>query len=207
MEDIFWGNLYRNQEKIANEVKGSYKSVANYFMADEFIFPDLDKTQNEVKILIGETDRQHKDMNEYISIDKDAFGYFMSVGDKLGVNSRDSRNAIEFIKSNISPLVLDLKRYWNRARPYQYGYLLDLPIHPLNSASGVKTPCYPSGHSLQAITFNKLLSAKYPNKSKRLDEMENMVHQSRMALGVHFPSDINFSIEIGQYLTINNMWM
>lgn len=207
MEDIFWGNLYRNQEKIANKVKGSYKSVANYFMADEFIFPDLDKTQNEVKILIGETDRQHKDMNEYISIDKDAFGYFMSVGDKLGVNSRDSRNAIEFIKSNISPLVLDLKRFWNRARPYQYGYLFELPLHPHSSKSGVTTPCYPSGHSLQAIAYKYYILNKYPNLNKELSEMAEKVHISRIALGVHFESDIKFSIEIGEYLKFNNLYV
>jgi hypothetical protein len=48
---------------------------------------------------------------------------------------------------------------------------------------------------------------KYPDKSAKLDEMENQVHQSRLSLGVHFPSDINFSIEIGEYLTMNKMWV
>ena len=40
-----------------------------------------------------------------------------------------------------------------------------------------------------------------------LDNLENQVHQSRIALGVHFPSDINFSIQIGEYISINDMWM
>jgi len=207
MEDIFWGNLYKAQEEIANKVSGSYKSAANYFMADEFIFPDLSQTRNEVQILINEINKKQKDMKEYDSIDDDAFGYFTSVGDKLGVNSRDSRNAIEFIKSKISPLVLDLKRYWNRARPYQYGYLFELPLHPLKSKSGVTTPCYPSGHSLQAIAYKYYILNKYPQLNKQLSEMAEIVHKSRIALGVHFESDIKFSIEIGEYLRMNNLFV
>lgn len=207
MEDIFWGNLYKEQEQIANKVSGSYKSAANYFMADEFIFPDLSQTRNEVQILINEINKKQKDMKEYNSIDDDAFGYFTSVGDKLGVNSRDSRNAIEFIKSKISPLVLDLKRYWNRARPYQYGYLFELPLHPHKSKSGVTTPCYPSGHSLQAIAYKYYILNKYPQLNKQLSQMAEKVHKSRIALGVHFESDIKFSIEIGEYLRMNNLFV
>lgn len=208
MEDIFWGNLYKNQEDLANEIPDNFKKVSEYFSVDEFIFPDIDESKEEIELLINSIELEQKSKTSvYKEMDKDLFDYFKVLGKELGIKSKDSIDAIEFIKSNISPLTLDLKRYWNRARPYQYGYLLDLPIHPLHSKSGTNTPCYPSGHSLQAIAFNKILSKKYPNLSVRLDEMESQVHQSRMALGVHFPSDINFSIEIGEYLTINGLLM
>lgn len=208
MEDIFWGNLYKQQEDSANSLPSKLKPVAEYFSADEFIFPNIEESGEEIQLLIGAIDNHNKSINNtYIELDKDAFAYYRKFGQQIGIKSKDTDDAIKFIKSQISPLILDLKRYWNRARPYQYGYLLDLPIHPHKTKSGGTTPCYPSGHSLQAIAFNKILSKKYPNKSVILDKLENDVHQSRIALGVHFPSDINFSIQIGEYLTINNMFV
>jgi len=208
MEDIFWGNLYKHQEEVANNLPSNYKSVAEYFSADEFIFPNIQESGKELSLLKGAIDQHHASINKtYIELDKDAFIYYKKFAQDIGIKSKDANDTIKFISSNISPLTLDLKRYWNRARPYQYGYLLDLPIYPSKTISGGTTPSYPSGHSLQAIAFNKILSKKYPNKSVLLDELENQVHQSRIALGVHFPSDINFSIQIGEYLSINNMWM
>lgn len=208
MQELFWGNLYEHQEKLANNLNDKFKSVAEYFSVDEYIFPDLDETEIEIETLIRLVEQESKSKSkQYFDIDKDLFEYFEKEAKKLGIKSRDSKLAIKFIASNISPLTLNLKRYWNRARPYQYGYLLDLPIHPIKTKSGANTPCYPSGHSLQAIAFNKILSAKYPDKSAKLDEMENQIHQSRLSMGVHFPSDINFSIAIGEYMSINNLWM
>jgi len=208
MEDLFWGNLYKKQVGIASKITDKFKGVADYFSADEFIFPNIENTGEEIQKLIPMIEKESTSTTQlYWEMDKSLFSYFRKLGQELGIKSKDTKDTIDFIKSNISPLTLNLKRYWNRARPYQYGYLLDLPIHPLNSQSGVKTPCYPSGHSLQAIAFNKILSMKYPDKSAKLDEMENQVHQSRLSLGVHFPSDINFSIEIGEYLTMNKMWV
>ena len=208
MEDIFWGNLYKHNEEQANNLPSKYKPVAEYFSADEFIFPNIEESGQEINLLIDAIDKHNKSKNQvYLELDKDAFAYYRKFAQDIGIKSKDAADTIEFIKSNISPLTLDLKRYWNRARPYQYGYLLDLPIYPHKTKSGGTTPCYPSGHSLQAIAFNKILSKKYPNKSAALEQLENEVHQSRIALGVHFASDINFSIQIGEYITINNLWM
>ena len=208
MEDIFWGNLYKKQEDYANRITDKFKVVSDYFSADEFIFPNTQESGIEIQTIIPMINKESKSNTKtYWDMDESLFDYFRKLGEELGITPKDTKNTIDFIKSNISPLTLNLKRYWNRARPYQYGYLLELPIHPLNSRSGAKTPCYPSGHSLQAIAFNKILSMKYPEKSAKLDEIENQVHQSRLSLGVHFPSDINFSILIGEYLTINNMWV
>ena len=208
MEDIFWGNLYSKQVSIASKITDKFKSVADYFSAEEYIYPNIQETGEEINELISMIEKESKSQTkQYLDMDKALFDYLRRYAKSIGIKPRDTRIAIDFIKSNISPLTLNLKRYWNRARPYQYGYLLDLPIHPLNSKSGTNTPCYPSGHSLQAIAFNKILSIKYPDKSAKLDELENQIHQSRLSLGVHFPSDINFSIAIGEYLTINKMWM
>tara|TARA_E500000305_G_scaffold106361_1_gene104876 strand:- start:97 stop:723 length:627 start_codon:yes stop_codon:yes gene_type:complete len=208
MEDIFWGNLYQHNEEQANNLPSKYKPVAEYFSSDEFIFPNIQESGKEIQLLISAIENDNKSINNtYLEIDRDAFKYYRKFAQDIGIKSKDANDTIKFISSNISPLTLDLKRYWNRARPYQYAYLLDLPIYPSKTISGGTTPSYPSGHSLQAIAFNKILSKKYPNKSVLLDELENQVHQSRIALGVHFPSDINFSIQIGEYLSINNMWM
>ena len=53
MEDIFWGNLYKNQEDLANEIPDNFKKVSEYFSVDEFIFPDIDESKEEIELLIN----------------------------------------------------------------------------------------------------------------------------------------------------------
>ena len=56
MEDIFWGNLYKHQEQAANNLPSNYKAVAEYFSADEFIFPNIQETGEELGLLKGNRD-------------------------------------------------------------------------------------------------------------------------------------------------------
>ena len=111
MEDIFWGNLYKHNEEQANSLPSKYKPVAEYFSADEFIFPNIEESGQEINILIDAIDKHSKSINKvYIELDKDAFAYYRKFAQDIGIKSKDAADTIEFIKSNISPLTLDYKR-------------------------------------------------------------------------------------------------
>ena len=58
---------------------------------------------------------------------------------------------------------------------------------PLTS---VDTPAFPSNHAVSGIVIAEILKMYYPQVSKELDEIANRNADSRVELGVHFPSDV-----------------
>ena len=53
-----------------------------------------------------------------------------------------------------------------------------------------QSPSYPSGHTTQAYYIAEKLSSMYPELRKKFLTLANMISQSRIDRGVHFPSDI-----------------
>ena len=94
---------------------------------------------------------------------------------------------------------MKLKEYWNRARPYQYANLIEAPLFPIETISG-HSPAYPSGHTLQGHVWARLISTVKPELKDWADSISIKVNLSRLALGVHFPSDIEFSKKIYEEL-------
>ena len=52
-----------------------------------------------------------------------------------------------------------------------------------------RTPSYPSGHTAQAFYTAHTLSEMYPELQANLFEVAQMIADSRIDFGVHFPSD------------------
>ena len=72
------------------------------------------------------------------------------------VENYDKKIAAKLIKDS-APVILELKKYHNRKRPYD----LDSSLKALVLKS-MQTPSYPSGHSVQGTGIAKLLADKYP---------------------------------------------
>ena len=92
-------------------------------------------------------------------------------------------------------LIVALKQHYNRARPYQLANLLSMPLYPAFTISG-NSPAYPSGHAFQAQFLCDLHSLKFPQHKKQYQAIAKMVCDSRESLGVHYPSDNEFSRKI-----------
>jgi acid phosphatase (class A) len=58
------------------------------------------------------------------------------------------------------------------------------------------TPSYPSGHAFQSRLAAEVLASYAPNDADKFRALADKIADSRMWLGVHFPSDI----EYGKYL-------
>ena len=107
------------------------------------------------------------------------------------VKDYDKSIAANFIKKS-APIILNLKKYYNRKRPYE----LDSSLKAIVLKS-MQTPSYPSGHSTQGTGIAKLLADKYPKvKSAFLKTGENISY-SRSVARAHYKSDTKMGEQLG----------
>ena len=103
------------------------------------------------------------------------------------------------IDKTLGYIVVKLKQHYNRPRPYQVAYYTEQDFNPFETITG-NSPSYPSGHALQGWFLCMLLAERYPNEKTRLFTFAEMIAESRVALGVHYPSDNAFSRKIATKL-------
>ena len=203
--ELFYGNISKKYVKTAQKLSYEMEMVFEYFKSEEFMFPNEDASYMEIAELtpmVQEYERSPKKV--YKEQDIDLRSYLTTQSQKMGLSKSEAIKLTDNYFDLISPLVLNLKQYWNRARPYQYAYYFDLDFHPFYTKSG-NSPAYPSGHTLQAMSWKKAMDEINPSLSNKTQKIVDSVNQSRMSLGVHFPSDIAFSKEICTYLSDNNL--
>jgi undecaprenyl-diphosphatase len=94
-----------------------------------------------------------------------------------------------------------LKRWTRRPRPYRVcpGVIAHVP--PLDEFS------FPSGHTLQAVSFSIVALAWYPQLAPLLLGFTALVAASRVILGLHYPSDVLAAIAIGSGLGTTSLWL
>lgn len=88
-------------------------------------------------------------------------------------------------------LYLWLKRRIGRSRPYVDCPGIRLGARVLDQFS------FPSGHTLHATTFSMLLVNAYPQSAVVLVPLALLIAWSRVALGLHYPSDVAAGALIG----------
>ncbi len=81
-------------------------------------------------------------------------------------------------------VVLNLKRKFNRPRPYQ----LRSDINVMTTKTH-DTPAYPSGHASYGYSAAKVVSLVYPELKDGVEKVANTVAFARVLQGVHYPSD------------------
>jgi undecaprenyl-diphosphatase len=94
-----------------------------------------------------------------------------------------------------------LKRWTRRPRPFRScpGVIAHVP--PLDEFS------FPSGHTLQAVSFTVVALAWYPVLAPLLLTFTAMVGASRVILGLHYPSDVLAATVIGSALGALSLWL
>jgi membrane-associated phospholipid phosphatase len=100
------------------------------------------------------------------------------------------------IHNDITPLIVKLKYSYQRIRPNQLAYMLQMRLYPYKSNFS-DTPSYPSGHTIQAKVYCEVLSNKYPQYHHQLISLADDIANSRLYMGVHYPSDNKF----GKYVS------
>ncbi len=89
-----------------------------------------------------------------------------------------------------------LKARTSRPRPYQVQTAIRLGADPLDQFS------FPSGHTLHAVSFSILAIAYHPATAWLVVPFCLAVAASRLALGLHYPSDVLAGAAIGAALAL-----
>ncbi|BFI95901.1 MAG: phosphatase PAP2 family protein [Rhodanobacter sp.] len=94
-----------------------------------------------------------------------------------------------------------LKRHTRRPRPFRAcpGVIAHVP--PLDEFS------FPSGHTLQAVSFTVVALTWYPLLAPLLLGFTALVAASRVILGLHYPSDVLAATVIGGALGMLSLWL
>ena len=116
---------------------------------------------------------------------------FKKTAEEQGVEDYDKNIAAKLIKDS-APVILELKKYHNRPRPYE----LDKKLTAFKMKS-METPSYPSGHSVQGVLIGKVLSDKYPKSRKGFMATAKNISYSRRVARAHYKSDSKMGEELG----------
>jgi len=201
---LFYGNLTVSENEIVNDISSEMIKVSDYFQNEQFEYPTNEVTYNEIDELDNYVNKNYfKPNKEWEAQDKDLNSYLINKSKEFGLSQEESKNILINLSEKLSPLILELKKYWNRARPYQYAYLFDRDFSAFKTVSG-NSPSYPSGHSLLVMCWENHLLNLYPNLKPKTNKIVLSVNMGRMSLGVHFPSDIEFSRVIANYIKSKN---
>ncbi len=92
-----------------------------------------------------------------------------------------------------------LKQGTLRPRPYEVHAHIAAGATPLDRFS------FPSGHTLHAVAFSLVACAYYPQLAALLAPMVFTVAASRLALGLHYPSDVLAGAAIGAAVALGSL--
>lgn len=157
---------------------------------------DSSITQSEIANLIELTNNLSADPNtenRYIYYDNSFIKYISSVLTNAGINKSEAESLMKDVYFDTFHILIKLKYHYQRVRPNQLAYYLNMPLFPYNSISA-NTPSYPSGHCFQSKLFCEVLGNRYPKYYSSLMKLNDDICYSRLALGLHYQSDIDFAV-------------
>jgi hypothetical protein len=160
---------------------------------------------DEINQLINYTNTLSSDENlqkRYKIYDSNFEEYIVNVLSNVGVDRQEVIDTIKQLHDDIVPLLVKLKYHYQRVRPYQLSHILSMRLYPFESETA-NTPSYPSGHSVQSKIYADVLGNKYPRYYNQLQALANDISESRLAMGIHYPSDILFSEYVSE-LVVNH---
>lgn len=189
-----YGNLSNAIKEIQDLV---YKPLGYVVDLPKTPYPGIKTTLRELQYL-KQVQRTNIDPEFLEQCDEDFMGLFMWLLQDLGVMDQD-RQELDDLEKQFNPLILKLKYYYNRARPYQYAQKYGIPVTSEDFETA-QTPGYPSGHTLQAHYTGLHLSHKYPQHREEIMDLAERISFSRIQAGVHFPSDCMFGTHLAGIL-------
>ena len=129
---------------------------------------------------------------------------FKKTAKEQGIEDYDEKVAAKLIKDS-APIILELKKHFNRPRPKVLAKKMNIKMKDYEMSS-MKTPSYPSGHSVQGILIAKVLSDKYPKAKSAFVKTGENISYSRRVAHAHYKSDSKMGEKLGNsmYIHIKN---
>jgi len=158
-----------------------------------------EQTKSELrKVQLVSTNRTDAEVRLVYEVDKDPGLIFVPF-----LQEKDlpyPKEEIETYWSVIYPIVMNLKWFYNRPRPYQLGPKYGMKINHIRTETH-HTPAYPSGHTSYGHLVSLVLSEKYPEYAKDFKTFSDQTGEVRVLQGVHYPSDNDAAVKL-----TNSIW-
>jgi hypothetical protein len=194
IDNISWGNPSEDYIESLQK-KGAFDSIIPELK--EFPFPSngCEATQDEIRELLAlQNSPDQKNTNlvlKFQDFDVD-FAEFYKKFCKETIGE-DMDEMIDRLIEDSKTIIIKLKYFYNRPRPFQLAYYYKAKLVPYTSKTD-DTPSYPSGHTFQAHLLSEVIGSKHPTYYQDLKNLAHDITLSRMFLGIHFSSDCEFAI-------------
>ena len=120
-----------------------------------------------------------------------------------GDNTFDTSQEVKALKKipaklirESAPIILELKKHFNRPRPKVLAKKMNIKMKDYEMSS-MKTPSYPSGHSVQGILIAKVLGDKHPKAKSAFAKTGENISYSRRVAHAHYKSDSKMGEKLG----------
>lgn len=138
-------------------------------------------------------------LDRYKAYDKSLLHSLTTMFKNRGVDIEELSQ--EIIK-DVQTILYRLKYHYQRPRPYQLAFEKKLKLFPFKSNSAF-SPSYPSGHTTEAYVILNVVANKYPEQYQYCQDIITDVANSRVYLGLHYPSDNEFAFTVGEAIIKN----
>ena len=201
--ELHYGNINKENLKYLKE-KNAFTKHFNLF--NNIDYPNFLDSCSEIK-QISDIQKKAENSSNRESIFKFCEQWDSSLLESMQywLNRLEIPNNEEYINfladasEDLGALIMQLKNHYNRARPFQYAYYSKEKFNPYETLSG-NTPAYPSGHASQSYFICSIVANHYEDKKEELMKLAKRVADSRIVMGVHFPSDNEFGIMIAKQI-------
>tara|TARA_R100001460_G_scaffold466_5_gene2201 strand:+ start:1255 stop:1797 length:543 start_codon:yes stop_codon:yes gene_type:complete len=135
---------------------------------------------------------------KFVKENDDIESAFKKTAEKNNVKDYDPTIVSSLIKKS-APVILKLKDYFNRPRPKVLAKKMNIKMEDIEMDS-MKTPSYPSGHSVQGRLISKVLADAYPKAAQAFKKTGDDISYSRRVARAHYKSDSKMGEKMGDMM-------
>tara|TARA_R100000908_G_scaffold63524_2_gene44802 strand:- start:419 stop:1003 length:585 start_codon:yes stop_codon:yes gene_type:complete len=135
-------------------------------------------------------------MNKKFVVEKDNVPkVFKTAAESAGVEY-PGKDVKQLIKES-EPFIMKLKNHFDRPRPKVIAKKMNIKLDDIELKT-MKTPSYPSGHSVQGYLIGSYLADKNPKAKSAFMKAAKDISHSRNVAHAHYKSDSKLGDEIGK---------
>lgn len=120
---------------------------------------------------------------------------YVDLAESIGLSLQ--RDFIDDVFDFVNPLLFHLKEHHDRGRPFQLAKKYGIEFHVLIDHTA-NHPSYPSGHCYDARIIQHIFTEIRPIKKDEIREFCDKMASSRLDVGLHYPSDNDYSERIAK---------
>ena len=188
------------EEKPVDNYRGDYKDLRISEPSEN----TSSETRQELKTMQGMMKGRTSEIEQSVRNHDEKVAY--AVEEVLKKNNlKYKESTIKELAKVGSGIVRYYKNKFQRIRPYNLAQALDMDDfdHMLLDSDTMKTPAYPSGHSLQSRLVAMYYAEKYPEHKTALMMAADECGEGRIYAGWHYPSDHYAAVKLAKQIYPN----